>query len=142
MERKRITDTVRIDGEKLKQAIADHNLIGTELSEKIGYTKAYLSRFTSGAVEEMPTRVATLLDLCGIHLDEYKYEEPEHPMRIDPEDDSLPWDIEQFADKLIAAPSTVVLSSESITELCNAMHGIIYDAVYNAVDKAMREVLL
>lgn len=130
-----MTETVRIDGEKLKQAIADHNLIGTELSEKIGYAKGYLSRFTSGAVEDMPTRVATLLDLCGIHLDEYKWVEPEP----EPQDE---WDIADFADKLIAAPSTVVLSSESITELCNAMHGIIYDAVYNAVDKTLREVLL
>lgn len=134
--KRRNTDTVRIDGEKLKQAIEDHNFIGTELSEKIGFAKSYLSRFTSGSITEMPTRVATLLDLVGIHLDEYKYEEPE------PQDDPLPWDIEHFEEKLLSAPSTVILSSESITELCNAMHGIIYDAVYNAVDKAMREVLL
>lgn len=128
--KRRNTDTVHIDGEKLKQAIEDHNFIGTELSEKIGFAKSYLSRFTSGSITEMPTRVATLLDLVGIHLDSYKYTDPE------PQDDPLPWDIEHVA------PSTVVLSSESITELCNAMHGIIYDAVYNAVDKAMREVLL
>ena len=129
MARKKVTDTVRVDGEKLKQAIADHNLIGTELSEKIGYAKGYLSRFTSGAVTEMPTRVATLLDLVGIHLDEYKYEEPE------PQDDPLPWDIGEFEERLLSAPSTVVLSGETIEELCKAMHETIYSAVYEAMKK-------
>ena len=140
--KKQQTECVRIDCDKFRNAIENHGHSARDLGLKIGYSQGYFWSYTSGARDLMPVRVVTLLDLVGIHLDEYKYTEPEHPMRIDPEDDPLPWDIEQFADKLISAPSTVILSGESITELCNAMHGIIYDAVYNAVDKAMREVLL
>lgn len=134
--KKQQTECVRIDCDKFRTAIENHGYTARNLGLKIGYSQGYFWGYTSGLRDLMPVRVVTLLDLVGIHLDEYKYTEPE------PQDDPLPWDIEQFEDGVISAPSTVILSSESITELCNAMHGIIYDAVYNAVDKAMREVLL
>ena len=123
---KKKTNTVPVDGEKLKRVVFDHNYTLTEISVDMGFAGSYLSRFTSGFETNMPKRTVQLLEVLGIHYEDYKPDE----------DDPLPWDIEH------TAPSTVILSSESITELCNAMHGIIYDAVYNAVDKAMREVLL
>ena len=129
---KKKTNTVPVDGEKLKRVVFDHNYTLTEISVDMGFAGSYLSRFTSGFETNMPKRTVQLLEVLGIHYEDYKPDE----------DEPLPWDIGEFDERLLSAPSTVILSSESITELCNAMHGIIYDAVYNAVDKAMREVLL
>lgn len=129
---KKKTNTVPVDGEKLKRVVFDHNYTLTEISVDMGFAGSYLSRFTSSFETNMPKRTAQLLEVLGIHYEDYKPDE----------DEPLPWDISESEERLLAAPSTVILSSESITELCNAMHGIIYDAVYNAVDKAMREVLL
>ena len=136
--KKQQTECVRIDGEKFRNTIENHGYTAKDLGLKIGYSQGYFWGYTSGARDLLPVRVVTLLDLVGIHLNEYEYVEPE-PEEPEPQDE---WDIGDFADKLIAAPSTVVLSSETIDALCNAMHGIIYDAVYNAVDKTLREVLL
>lgn len=136
--KKQQVECVRIDTDKFRNAIENHGYTARDLGLKIGYSQGYFWGFTSGARDLLPVRVVTLLDLVGIHLDEYEHTEP----IPEPQDDPLPWDIANFEERLLSAPSTVVLSSESITELCNAMHGIIYDAVYNAVDKAMREVLL
>ena len=136
--KKQQTECVRIDCEKFRNTIENHGYTAKDLGLKIGYSQGYFWGYTSGARDLLPVRVVTLLDLVGIHLNEYEYVEPE-PEEPEPQDE---WDIADFADKLIAAPSTVVLSSETIDALCNAMHGIIYDAVYNAVDKTLREVLL
>lgn len=139
--KKKTTDSVPFDADKLRYQIESHNFTQTSLAEELGFGANYLSKFVTGTRGTIPRRVTLLLETVGIHYEDY-LPDPEPEQTPEPQDDPLPWDIDQFADKLIAAPSTVILSSESITELCNAMHGIIYDAVYNAVDKAMREVLL
>lgn len=140
--KKKTTDSVPFSADKLRYQIESHNFTQTSLAEELGFGANYLSKFVNGARGKLiPRRVTLLLETVGIHYEDY-LPDPEPEPTQEPQDDPLPWDIDQFADKLIAAPSTVILSSESITELCNAMHGIIYDAVYNAVDKAMREVLL
>ena len=63
----RKTDTVPIDGFKLKMCIFDHGFTVTELSEKIGFSYTYLSRFTSGKATDMPRRTSALLENFGIH---------------------------------------------------------------------------
>lgn len=139
--KKKTTDSVPFDADKLRYQIESHNFTQTSLAEELGFGANYLSKFVTGTRGKLiPRRVTLLLETVGIHYEDYLPDpEPEEP---EPQDDPLPWDIENFEERLLSAPSTVVLSGESITELCNAMHGIIYDAVYNAVDKTLREVLL
>lgn len=118
------------------KVFSEKGLSLTYASQMLGKSDSYLSTVKyNGAISK--TSTILIEKIWGIPYEDYApIPEPE------PQDDPLPWDIEHFEEKLLSAPSTVILSSESITELCNAMHGIIYDAVYNAVDKAMREVLL
>lgn len=131
--KKRYTETVRVDAERLRAAIENHGYTAKDLGLKLGYSEGYFWAYTNGAKEDLPVRVVTLLDLIGIHLNEYEYQEPE--ISEEPEDDPLPWDIGEFEERLLASPSTVILSSESIEELCKAMHETIYSAVYEAMKK-------
>ena len=140
--KKKTTDSVPFSADKLRYQIESHNFTQTSLAEELGFGANYLSKFVNGVRGALiPRRVTLLLETVGIHYEDY-LPDPEPEPTPEPQDDPLPWDIGEFEERLLSAPSTVILSGESITELCNAMHGIIYDAVYNAVDKAMREVLL
>ena len=142
-KKKKTTDSVPFSADKLRYQIESHNFTQTSLAEELGFAANYLSKYVTGSRGEIPRRVTLLLETVGIHYEDYLPDpepEPEHPMRIDPEDDPLPWDIENFEERLLSAPSTVVLSGESITELCKELHGVIYDAVYNATSKALYEV--
>ena len=129
--KKQQVECVRIDTDKFRNAIENHGYTAMDLGLKIGYSRGYFWGFTSGERTELPVRVVTLLDLVGIHLDEYEYVEPE------PQDDPLPWDVADFADRLLKAPSEVVLTGESIEELVNAFRS----AIYEEVKKAFEEVL-
>lgn len=135
---KRKTDALPYDGEKLRYQIESHNWIQAALSEDMGFAKGYLNRFCNHMFDEIPRRTTLLLESYGIHYEDYK-PDPEPEPTPEPQDDPLPWDIANFEERLLSAPSTVVLSGESITELCRAMHDVIYDAVYSAVKKAWSE---
>lgn len=131
--KKQQVECVRIDCEKFRDAIENHGYTARDLGLKIGYSQGYFWGFTSGARDLLPVRVVTLLDLVGIHLNEYEYTEPEP----EPQDDPLPWDVADFADKLLKAPSEVVLTGESIEELVKAFRSMFYEET----KKAFEEVL-
>lgn len=138
--KKKTTDSVPFSADKLRYQIESHNFTQTSLAEELGFGANYLSKFVNGVRGDLiPRRVTLLLETVGIHYEDY-LPDPEPEPIPEPQDDPLPWDIEQFEERLLSAPSTVVLSGESIEELCKALHGVIYDAVYNATSKALYEV--
>ena len=117
--KKQQVECVRIDTEKFRNAIENHGYTARDLGLKIGYSQGYFWGFTSGSRDLLPVRVVTLLDLVGIHLDEYEYTEPEP----EPQDDPLPWDVPQ--DKTI----TVRLDEDQLAQIGVMIREQVYEAM-------------
>ena len=130
MRAKKKTESLPFDGDKLRYQIESHNYTMAELSREIGYTTSYLGNLVNhnkGAYE-IPVRAVKLLELFGIHYDDYK-PDPE-PVEEQP----LPWDVYPEVESPLRH-----LTGADIEALCKAMHETIYDAVYEAVKKAWSE---
>ena len=119
--KKQQTECVRIDCDKFRNAIENHGYTARDLGLKIGYSQGYFWGFTSGARDLLPVRVVTLLDLVGIHLDEYEHTEPIIPE--EPQDDLLPWDVPQ--DKTI----TVRLDEDQLAQIGVMIREQVYEAM-------------
>lgn len=134
---KKKTDTLPYDGEKLRYQIESHNWVQTALSEDMGFAKAYLNRFCNHMFDEIPRRTTLLLETYGIHYEDYK-PDPKPEPTPEPQDDPLPWDIANFEERLLSAPSTVVLSGETIEQLVEAFRPMVYEEVKKAFEEVLK----
>ena len=130
MEKKKKTEAIPYDGEKLKNQIESHNYTMSGLSLELGYSRTYLGNLVNHnkGIFEIPVRTVKLLEFFGIHYDDYK-PDPE-PVEEQP----LPWDVFPEVEQPLRH-----LTGADIEALCKAMHETIYDAVYEAVKKAWSE---
>ena len=130
MEKKKKTEAIPYDGEKLRYQIESHNYTMSGLSLELGYSRTYFGNIVNHnkGIFDIPVRVVKLLELVGIHYEDYK-PDPE-PVEEQP----LPWDVYPEVD-----PPFRNLTGKDIEALCKAMHETIYDAVYEAVKKAWSE---
>lgn len=130
MEKKKKTEAIPYDGEKLRYQIESHNYTMAGLSLELGYSRSYFGNLANHnkGIFDIPVRTVKLLELVGIHYKDY---EPD-PEPV--EEQSLPWDVYPEVESPLRH-----LTGEDIEALCKAMHETIYDAVYEAVKKAWAE---
>lgn len=130
MEKKKKTEAIPYDGEKLRYQIESHNYTMAGLSLELGYSRSYFGNLANHnkGIFDIPVRTVKLLELVGIHYKDYE-PDPE-PVEEQP----LPWDVYPEVESPLRH-----LTGADIEALCKAMHETIYDAVYEAVKKAWNE---
>ena len=72
-----MTSQFKVDLDKLKKALAKHNLTLTTLSIDMGYNKGYLSnKLSRGPFAVLRKLEVDYIEKLGIPFDSYKYVEP------------------------------------------------------------------
>lgn len=123
---------IRIDGERLLEAVKGHGYHISQLSTDMGYNSSYLNNVIDrGAIAPVG---ANILDkIYGIPLSEYEYEEP------------LPWEDTELVpdDGLRDEPDqqtiTVKLDEAQLELFMIDMQNIIRSAIYQEVKRAWSE---
>ena len=117
MGRKKNTETVAIDGEKLRSLIKESEISAAELGRNAGYGNSYvMNAIMHNSISKV---VVNFLELHGIHYEDYAPEVKEK-------------ETEQCEDKRVTN-SIATLSPDELSQL-------IYQAVYSAVIHAWKEV--
>ena len=84
----RTARTIEIDGSKLKKEFAQRNLLLSDVSEKIGFSRGYLSKCSVD--QRICASALQLIDIkYGVKLDDIKKEELKPVYQIETKDDSL-----------------------------------------------------
>lgn len=84
----RTARTIEIDGSKLKKEFAQRNLLLSDVSEEIGFSRGYLNKCS--ADQRICASALQLIDIkYGVKLDNIKKEETKPVYQIGAKDDSL-----------------------------------------------------
>lgn len=119
------TAMIKIDGDKLMNAIVQHGYHASALSADLGYNTSFLTQSANrGRISRSAAN--TLAKVYDIPLSEYEYVEPV-------EDAPLPWDVEPQAE---VKPKERNLTDADIEALVTAIQPAIFSAMYGALRKA------
>lgn len=128
MANQRNIPKIKIDKDRLKNAIESHNWTIGALSEDMGFSPCYLTGIYSKRDSMMPVRVVKLLETYGIHQSDYEYIEPEIPEVEEQEDQGLPWDEPE-----VTGTITVRLDEAQFNRLLSELTVIIREQTYESM---------
>lgn len=119
-----VSKMIKIDGEMLRRAIYDRNLVPMKMSQEMGMNSCYISHcMGDGSISPGPARMLEVM--FGIKPEEYFYKEPE------PEPEPV---VEEPAAE---EPEVVIPKVDE--EFWERLNQTIYRAVYGALKRVYNE---
>ena len=117
-----VSKMIKIDGELLRRAIYDRNLVPMKMSQEMGMNNCYISHcMGDGSISPGPARMLEVM--FGIKPEEYFYKEPEpEPIVEEP-----------------AAEEPAVVMPKVDEEFWERLNQTIYRAVYGALKRVYNE---
>ena len=115
-----VSKMIRIDGEMLRRAIYDRDLLPTNMSKEMGMNNSYVSHCI-GEGQISPGSARMLEVMFGIKPEEYFYKEPE------PEPQN-----EAVAETVQKVNEALHLGDDFWIRLCRTINVAVYEAVHKA----------
>ena len=115
-----VSKMIRIDGEMLRRAIYDRDLVPTNMSKEMGMNNSYVSHcIGEGSISPGSARMLEVM--FGIKPEEYFYKEPE------PEPQN-----EAVAETVQKVNEALHLGDDFWIRLCRTINVAVYEAVHKA----------
>ena len=119
-KRNTVSKMIKIDGELLRRAIYDRNLVPMKMSQEMGMNNSYVSHCI-GEGQISPGSARMLEVMFGIKPEEYFYKEPE------PEPQN-----EAVAETVQKVNEALHLGDDFWIRLCRTINVAVYEAVHKA----------